>query len=560
MKRLHATLSLAALLALAVPALAPAATITIVNNDGAGEGFNDPTAATAVGGNNGATLGQQRLNVFQHAANIWGAALPSNIEIKVNAQFNPLSCTATSGVLGSAGPTTVYADFPGAPLTGHWYHVALANKLANTDLNTTSYEINATFNSAVGGATCLTVGWYLGFDGNEGSQIELLPVVLHELGHGLGFSTTTNGQTGAWNSTRPSIFDHYLYDPATGLHWDSASMSNSQRAASGIACNKLAWDGAQVVSHVHDFLGEKPVLTVSAPAGIAGDYAVGSATFGPALSHTPVTGQVVLVSDIFGNPTNGCETITNNLTGKIAFIDRGTCSFPIKVKNAQNAGAIGVIVADSLAGCPPAGMGGADATIVIPSVRITLADGNLIRAQLGAGVTATLISDPAKVAGGDAVNRVLMYSPTTYASGSSISHFDTSAEPSLLMEPAITNGISSDIDLTRQAFADIGWFTGSLDVPPVARRATLEPSAPNPMAAATTIAWTLSRDEHVDLRIYDITGREVTRLAGGAMVQGRHSLVWNGSDASGRRMPPGVYQYRLRTPTLDEQRSVVIVR
>lgn len=559
MKRLR-TLSLAALLALAVPALAAAGTITIVNNDGAGEGFNDPTAVPAVGGNNGTTIGQQRLNVFQHAANIWGAALPSNVEIKVNAQFNPLTCTATSGVLGSAGPTTVYADFAGAPLTGHWYHVALANKLANTDLNGTSYEINATFNSAVGGASCLTVGWYYGFDGNEGSQIELLPVVLHELGHGLGFSTTTNGQTGAWNTSRPSIFDHFLYDPATGLHWDSATMTNTQRATSGVACNKLAWDGAQAMAHVHDFLGEKPVLTITAPAGVAGDYAVGTATFGAPLSHTAVTGPVVLVADNFGNPTNGCETITNNLSGKIAFIDRGTCTFPVKVKNAQNAGAIGVIVADSIAGCPPAGMGGADASITIPSVRITLADGNLLRAQIANGLTATLVSDPAKVAGGDAANRPLMYSPTTYASGSSISHFDTSLEPSVLMEPAITNGISSSTDLTLNAFADIGWFTGSLDVPPVARRATLEPSAPNPMAAATTIAWTLSRDEHVDLRIYDITGREVTRLAGGAMAQGRHSLVWNGSDSSGRRMPPGVYQYRLRTPTLDEQRTVVIVR
>lgn len=560
MKRFRTQFLLAAALALAVPAVSTAAVITIVNNDGAGEGFNDPTAAAPVGGNTGTTLGQQRLNVFQHAANIWGAALPSNIEIKVNAQFNPLSCSATSGVLGSAGPTTLFADFAGAPLTGHWYHVALANKLANDDLNTTSYEINATFNSSVGGATCLTVGWYLGLDGNEGSQIELLPVVLHELGHGLGFSTTTNGQTGAWNTTRPSIFDHFLYDPATGLHWDSASMSNAQRAASGIACNKLAWDGAQVVAHVHDFLGSKPVLTVTAPAGVAGDYAVGSATFGPPLSSTPVTGQVVLVADNFGNPTNGCETITNNLSGKIAFIDRGTCTFPVKVKNAQNAGAIGVIVADSVAGCPPAGMGGADATITIPSVRITLADGNLLRAQIANGLTATLISDPAKVAGGDALNRVLMYSPTTYASGSSISHFDTSAEPSLLMEPAITGGLSSNIDLTRQAFADIGWFTGALDVPPVARRATLEPSAPNPMAAATTIAWTLSRDENVDLRIYDITGREVTRLAGGRMAEGRHSIVWNGTNARGERMAPGVYQYRLRTPSLDEQRSVVIVR
>ncbi len=558
MKRTILPLVLAA--SMVAASLAHAATITIVNNDGAGEGFNDATAVAAVGGNNGTTVGQQRLNVFQHAANIWGAALPSNIEIKVNAQFNALTCSATSGVLGSAGPVTLFRDFSGAPLTGHWYHVALANKLANSDLNTTSYEINATFNSSVGGATCLTVGWYYGLDGNEGGQIELLPVVLHELGHGLGFSTTTSGSTGAWNSSYPSVFDHYLYDPVTGLHWDSASMSNSQRAASAIGCTKLAWDGSQAMGHTDEFLGDKPVLTISAPAGIANDYAVGVATFGAPLDNTGVTGQVVLVSDNFGNPTNGCETITNNLSGKIAFIDRGTCTFPIKVKAAQNAGAIGVIVADTVAGCPAAGMGGADATITIPSVRITLADGNLIRAQLVNGVTATLINDPVKRAGTDAANRIFMYSPSTFASGSSVSHFDTSLEPSVLMEPAITGGISSDIDLTRGAFADIGWFTGALDVPQGPRVAVLEPSAPNPMVSTATIAWTLSRDEAVDLRVYDIIGREVARLADGPMTQGRHSLTWDGTDMGGRRVPPGVYHYRLRTPSLNEKRTLTIVR
>lgn len=558
MKR--ALLAMLTLACLASAAVSHAAVITIVNNDGAGEGFNDATPATAVGGNNGATLGQQRLNVFQRAADIWGAALPSNIEIKVNAQFNPLTCSATSGVLGSAGPTIVYRDFPGAPLTGHWYHVALANKLANTDLNTTNYEINATFNSAVGGATCLSVGWYLGFDGNEGTQIELLPVVLHELGHGLGFSTTTNGSTGAWNTSFPSIFDHFLYDPVSGLHWDSASMSNGQRAASAIGCAKLAWDGSQAMGHTDEFLGDKPLLTISSPAGIAGDYAVGVATFGAPLANVGVTGPVVLVADVFGNPTNGCETITNNLAGKIAFIDRGTCSFPVKVKNAQNAGAIGVIVADSIAGCPAAGMGGVDGTITIPSVRVTQADGNLIRAQLVNGVTATLINDPVKRAGTDAANRIFMYSPSTFASGSSVSHFDTSLEPSVLMEPAITGGISSDIDLTRGAFADIGWFTGALDVPPTPRVTVLEPGAPNPMVNTVAIAWTLSRDEVVDLRVFDVIGREVARLANGPMTQGRHSLTWDGTDMGGRRVPPGVYHYRLRTPSLNEKRTLTIVR
>ena len=75
------------------------ATIQIINLDGAGEGFNDPTPAAPVGGNAGTTLGQQRLIAFQHAADIWGATLDSNQIIRIQAAFNPLA----AGVLGSAG-------------------------------------------------------------------------------------------------------------------------------------------------------------------------------------------------------------------------------------------------------------------------------------------------------------------------------------------------------------------------------------------------------------------------------------------------------------------------
>ena len=72
----------AAFLFLVAVASPRAATITIINLDGAGEGFNDPTPATPVGGNPGTTIGQQRLNVFQEAANIWGGLLPSAVEIR----------------------------------------------------------------------------------------------------------------------------------------------------------------------------------------------------------------------------------------------------------------------------------------------------------------------------------------------------------------------------------------------------------------------------------------------------------------------------------------------
>ena len=72
---------------------AGAATITIVNNNGPGVGFNDPTVVAPVGGNPGVTLGQQRLNVFQHAADIWGSILPSSVPILVRAQFAAQTCT-----------------------------------------------------------------------------------------------------------------------------------------------------------------------------------------------------------------------------------------------------------------------------------------------------------------------------------------------------------------------------------------------------------------------------------------------------------------------------------
>src|SRR5436309_9290663 len=89
-------------LAPATPTYA-AATITIVNKNAPGVGFNDPTPVAPVDGNPGTTLGQQRLNVFQAAASVWGATLDSNVPIQIIATFEPLSCNATSATLGSAG-------------------------------------------------------------------------------------------------------------------------------------------------------------------------------------------------------------------------------------------------------------------------------------------------------------------------------------------------------------------------------------------------------------------------------------------------------------------------
>ncbi len=548
----------AATLVGARPESARAATITIVDMDAAGEGFNDPTPVTPVGGNPGTTVGAQRLFVFQHAADVWGAILPSTVEIRVQAAFNPLSCTATSGVLGSAGAVSVVRDFAGAPLSGHWYPIALANKLAGADLTPGVNDINAQFNSSVGTTGCLeTTSWYYGVDANAGGKIDLLSTVLHELGHGLGFSTTTSGSTGGYAGSFPHVWDHFLYDDGSGLHWDQ--MDDAQRAGSAVACDQLAWDGPYTMQQAPAFLGANPVLRINAPAAIAADCEAGTATFGPALTSAFMTQDIVLADDGVGTTTDACEPLVNAaaVSGKIALIDRGNCAFTQKVKNAQNAGAIAAVIVDNVAGCSPSGLAGADPTITIPAVRITLADGNTIKANLP-GVNASLARDPGSLAGADGVGRPRMYTPSAFSGGSSVSHWDVTADPDLLMEPFATPLAPDRVDLTQWLFADLGWFRGLVAVgDPPGGRTHLVGNGPNPFGSSTTIHMTLARDGEAELAIFDLGGRRVASLHAGALAAGAHSFDWHGWNDAGRRVPPGIYLCRLRAEGVVETERMV---
>ena len=455
------TLTLAATLCFAASSARATATITIINNNAAGVGFNDPTPAAPVGGNPGTTLGQQRLNAFQYAASIWGASLDSTVEIRIGATFEALTCTATSAVLGSAGATQVDADFPGAVVPGTWYCVALASKLAGTDLASGSPHITARFNSNLGNAGCLTgTFWYLGFDGNHGNNVDLVAVLLHEFGHGLGFQQFANITTGANLAGLTDVYARNILDTTTGKTW--SQMTDAERVVSATNTSRVVWKGAEVTSGVPCVLGPSPMLRVNSPPSVAGKYPVGTAAFGPPLTVPGVTGTLALAS-----PNLACGPLANPaaVAGKIAVVDRGTCTFVVKVKAAQDAGAIGVIVADNVQEPPPAGLGGSDPTITIPAVRITLNDANVLKAAMvGGPVSATIGLDSTQRSGTDPLGRVLLYTPNPRQVGSTISHWDTSAFPNLLMEPAINGDLTHNLfepyDLTLAQMRDIGWFPG----------------------------------------------------------------------------------------------------
>lgn len=229
-------------------ALSPnAATLNIVNNDGVGEGFNDVTPMTPEGGNNGITLGQQRVNLFNFAAGIWGAFLDTNVPVNINSEFNPLEpCSSGGGVLGSAGTSGGYINLPNEPFPNTIYPKALANKLTGSNVNPATGEITTRFNSNVDNG-CLGAGtrFYYGLNNSTPSgRINLLVVLLHELGHGLGFGSFVNAGTGALANGIPDIYTRFLFDRSANKYW--ADMTNAERQASAVNTGNVMWDGANV--------------------------------------------------------------------------------------------------------------------------------------------------------------------------------------------------------------------------------------------------------------------------------------------------------------------------
>jgi len=378
-----------------------AATIAIVNGDGAGEGFNDATARAPEGNNNGATLGEQRLNLFNFAAAIWGAYLDTSVTINVNSQFNPLTCSATSAVLGSAGATSISRDFPNAPLAGTWYHTALAAKLSGADRNGATAEINATFNSEMDSGNCLGGRtFYYGLDNATPSgKTNLLVVLLHEMGHGLGFAGSVNGTTGQLagsdaNGRFPDIFTRFMFDRTTGKYW--YQMTDAERVTSSLNNGNVLWDG----------------------------------------------GSVRVAS---GAMTNGRDTSNG---------------------------------------------------------------------------------------------RVQLFTPITFQSGSSISHFDTAAFPNLLMEPNITSGLPLTLDLTRQEMRDIGWYRDSAaDLTPDTIT-SVQPSSGNlAVGSSATVTWANNGgfNRNVSIELSTNGGTTYTILASNVANTGSYSFtVPNSATTQGR--------------------------
>ena len=203
-------------------------TLTLRVQDAAGTGFNDPE------------LGNTRRNAMEFVAQRWGQFLGSGVEINLGVSFEELPCSDNSGVLAQAGTQFIFEDFPGAPVPDTWFHGNLAESLSGQNLsleddpgNPDAPDIRATFNSRID-EECLAQGtrFYYGLDGNvPPGQISFVNVALHEVGHGLGFASLTNPQTGNFIEGLPDIFSRFLLDTDLNRRWHQMTVGQRRLSA-----------------------------------------------------------------------------------------------------------------------------------------------------------------------------------------------------------------------------------------------------------------------------------------------------------------------------------------
>jgi hypothetical protein len=187
---------------------------------------------------------------------IWEKYLISAQPIKINLFYWDLT---SAGPLGITFPNG-RRDFPGAPVDSVWYATSLANAITGTETNPGESDLDIYFNGNS------SIPWYFGTDGLPGAaQYDFVSVLLHEIGHGLGFlslakSTSGTGSLGYLTSAdffpltstfpwpdlqgKPSIYDYFIETTAGDHIADTAFYANPSSALHAAFTSNALWFNA----------------------------------------------------------------------------------------------------------------------------------------------------------------------------------------------------------------------------------------------------------------------------------------------------------------------------
>ncbi len=355
-----------------------------------------------------------------------------------------------------------------------------------------------------------------------------------------------------WCNLMHDVWYHYGFDEAAG-NFQANNYGNGGAAGDFIRAEAMDGSGTNNANYgggpdgssarIQMFLWGSGIvlpngsqtLVVTAPGSVAGDYQMAPGAFGGELPDpaNPIVSEVVLVNDSTGTPTDACEPILNGdeIQGKIAMIDRGSCQFGTKSLQAQNLGAIAVIICNNVADPPLVTMAPGDDgdQVTIPVVMVSLQDCNTIKTGLP-GLTVKLskgdfvIPDPGPTAvAGDFDNGVIAHE---YTHGISI---------------RLTGGPGTSSCLTNQEQAGEGWsdwfglvMTTTSNMTAEQRRGIGTYVTGQGTTGVGIRTYPYSRDMNVDPHTYaDINSEAIPHGVGSVWAVMIWDLYWNLVDAYG---------------------------
>lgn len=357
-----------------------AAVVTVVDGlPGNPNGLSGITAAEPSLSNPGITLGAQRWFALQAAANRWGSILRSDVETRIAVSPDARVTARPRSTVANMAEVTPILLWPARAGGGYDFPIALANAISGRDLTPGEAHIAATFQ-----------------DGSYSAQLGeggLMNNALYAWGEGFGYGMgpTFDYTVAAFRTGIPYVTSAFAYASREGVLIDS--IDHSALLADALR-GDLLWSGTYGTLSYFDTQTERASqLEIVSPTGVLefSDFDIVAANFGTPISADPgLRASVAIASNGPGGSfSDGCTPLTNGrlVSGRIAVIDRGDCTFHDKARNAQNAGAVGVLLvnnrADGLA--VPSSPATAD-EITIPVVMTTQAQGEALKARLRSGV------------------------------------------------------------------------------------------------------------------------------------------------------------------------------
>ena len=293
---------------------------------------------------------------FQLAVDIWSNLIVSPVPIRIDATWRAIDSGTSGGtILGQASPADFTRNFPGQQKADTWYPISLAEKIAGQELNSVNDpDIVAEFNSSA--------PWYLGSGSPGQNEFDFASVVLHELCHGLGFTSSLRvaGTNGSWGygTGSPFVYDHFVENGSNQKLIDENNFPNTSNVLrqqlisdnlffnSPLAIEKTGekprlyapttYQGGSSISHVNDasYPSGNPnsLMTSSAslrevirdPGPLVKNMFADMGWKGTSLLHTPIKSIENAVTSVTINATITSDTTLIAGSAKLYYTENDT--------------------------------------------------------------------------------------------------------------------------------------------------------------------------------------------------------------------------------------------